>query len=66
VTRAEQLLKSNHLATAGQVRKLAQKLCAGMTRDHRKNKDVYMFTDGSRIVVCKNAVSLEFSAKAGV
>lgn len=64
MTRAQQLLAWYH--TAGQVRKQAQKLCAGMTRDHRKNKDVYMFTDGSRIVVCRNAVSLEFSAKTGV
>lgn len=64
MTPAQQILA--HCHTAGRVRRQAQKLCAGMTRDHCKNKDVYMFTDGSRIVVSGNKTSLEFSAKTGV
>jgi hypothetical protein len=64
MTRAEELLVGNQLA--GRVRKAAQKVCAGMSRDHVRNKDVYMFTDGSRIVVCKNKVMLEFTSKSGI
>jgi len=64
MTRAEKLLAGNQLA--GHARKAAQKACAGMLRDHIRNKDVYMFTDGSRIIVCKNKVMLEFTAKAGI
>lgn len=65
MTRGEEIVFWAH-GLAGRVRRQAQKSCAGMTRDHRKNKDVYMFTDGSRIVVSKNTVSIEFSAKTGV
>lgn len=64
MTRAEELLVRNQLA--GYVRKAAQKACAGMSRDHVRNKDIYMFTDGSRIVVYKNKVMLEFTAKTGI
>lgn len=64
MTSAEELLVGNQLA--GHVRKAAQKACAGMSRDHVRNKDIYMFTDGSRIVVCKNKVMLEFTSKTGI
>lgn len=64
MTRAEELLVGNQLA--GHARKAAQKACAGMSRNHRANKDIYMFTDGSRIVICKNKVMLEFTARAGI
>jgi hypothetical protein len=40
------------------VRRAAQVACAGMTRDHRKNLDVYQFTDGSKIVVNGHSVSV--------
>lgn len=49
MTRAKEITSVNHTAT--RVRKAAQKACAGMTRDHRQNHDVYKFTDGSAIVV---------------
>lgn len=64
MTRAEDILLG--LATAGQIRKQAQASCAGMSRDHVRNKDIYMFTDGSRIVVCKNKIMLEFTSKTGI
>lgn len=66
MTRAEQVVYSNTHAGVAHTRKAAQKACAGMSRDHVRNKDIYMFTDGSRIVVCKNKVMLEFTAKAGI
>lgn len=44
---------------AGHVRKAAQKWCAGMTRDHRKNKDVYSFTDGSSLTVVGHKVYID-------
>lgn len=65
MTRAEQIVAEAH-GLAGSVRKLAQKACAGMSRDHSKNKDIYMFTDTSRIVVSKNAVSIEFTSRTGI
>lgn len=64
-TRAEQIVKEG-FCLAGKVRKLAQKACAGMHRDHNRNKDVYMFTDSSRIVVSKNKVAVEFTARTGI
>lgn len=65
MTRAEQIVKEG-FGLAGKVRTLAQKACAGMSRDHLRNKDVYMFTDNSRIVVSKNNVSVEYSARTGI
>lgn len=44
--------------TAGRVRVNAQKWCAGMTRDHCMNRDVYSFNDGSQIVVSVNRVTI--------
>lgn len=44
---------------AGAVRRQAQKACAGMTRNHKADRDVYMFTDGSRIVVARHKVYVE-------
>lgn len=64
MTRAEELLVGNQLA--GHVRSKAQKACAGMSRNHVTNKDIYMFTDGSRIIVCKNKVMLEFASRTGI
>ena len=65
MTRAEEIVFWAH-GLAGGVRKAAQKACAGMSRDHVKNKDVYMFTDNSRIVVCKNKVTVEFTSRTGI
>lgn len=59
MSRAKEILAKHH--TAGQVRRAAQKACAGMARDHRKNKDTYFFTDNSRIVVIGNTVRLEYA-----
>lgn len=65
MSRAEQIIAEAH-GLAGKVRKLAQKACAGTSVDHVKNKDVYMFTDTSRIVVCKNKVIVEFTSRTGI
>lgn len=56
MTRAKEITRVNHTAT--RVRRAAQKACAGMTRDHRKNLDVFMFTDGSAIVVTGQLVRI--------
>lgn len=64
-TRAEEIVFWSH-GLAGGVRTAAQKSCAGMSRDHLKNKDIYMFTDGSRIVVSKNKVIVEFTSRTGI
>lgn len=57
MTRAKEIIDTNQKASA--VRRAAQKACAGMRRNHRANRDVYLFTDGSRIVVAGCCVYLQ-------
>lgn len=56
MSRAKEITSVNHTAT--RVRRAAQKACAGMTRDHVKNNDVYQFTDGSSIFVTGQRVHI--------
>lgn len=38
----------------------SQKRCSSMSRDHLKNKDVYRFTDGSRLTIVSSRAYLEY------
>lgn len=55
-SRAAQVLRTAH--TAGQVRRAAQAACAGMTREHRINRDTFTFTDGSSITVTGKTIKV--------
>lgn len=57
MSRASQIVRTAH--TAGQVRRAAQAACAGMTREHRANRDTYYFTDGSKITVDDRTLRIE-------
>lgn len=56
MTIATTILRTNH--TAGQVRRVAQKQCCRMRRDHKKNRDQFWFGDRSFIVVAGHSIYL--------
>ena len=62
MARANQILLTAH--TKGQVRRAAQKVCAGMSRDHRADHDEYRFTDGSSITVTAAKISIQLEHHA--
>lgn len=56
MSRAAQVKRTAH--TAGQVRRAAQAACAGMTREHRIDRDTFTFTDGSSITVTGKTIKV--------
>ena len=55
MTRAQQIATEAH--TAGQIRREAQRWCAGSITG--RNREEYRFTDGSRIVIIGNRVATQ-------
>jgi hypothetical protein len=64
IKRAELIMAAHNSLPA--IRVVAQRECAAMKRDHRKSRDVYMFTDGSRLIVTLTTVSVEFTSRIGI
>lgn len=53
---AHRIYRSAH--TAGQIRRKAQRACAGSISNPRKRREVYSFSDGSRLVITGHQIKI--------